>query len=264
MPNLIPLSPSRHAGKGWRQPGNVAFAASQAAAPLVAAEFVKAAASMPIAFVEQAGRFVPMAVMSPIVGRNLFIGPDGQWLAGYMPAALRSYPFGLGRGGGSEDFTLCIDEDSLLVVEADGTVQAFFDADGKPSAAVKAMMDFLREFERGRLRTDIAVAALAEAGVIEPWPLEVKAGGQARPVSGLSRIREAALNALDDAAFLKLRKSGALPLAYMQLLSMGQVAVFTQLNLTQQQLAQAHQQRRQISSLDEIFERASNDTLRFN
>ena len=35
---------------------------------------------MPITFIEQAGRFVPMAMMSPAPEHNLFIGPDGQWL----------------------------------------------------------------------------------------------------------------------------------------------------------------------------------------
>ena len=84
------------------------------------------------------------------------------------------------------------------------------------------------------------------------------------PVHGLFRLNEAALNALDDAAFLKIRKAGALPLAYLQLLSMDQMPVFERLNLAQKQLAQAHQQPQRISSLDEIFERAKSETLRFN
>ena len=33
---------------------------------------------MPIAFVQQSGGYVPVAVMSPIAGRNFFIGPAGQ------------------------------------------------------------------------------------------------------------------------------------------------------------------------------------------
>ena len=45
------------------------------------------------------------------------------------------------------------------------------------------------------------------------------------PVEGLYRIDEAALNALPDDAFMPLRKTGALPLAYAQLLSMNQLAL---------------------------------------
>jgi LSD1 subclass zinc finger protein len=59
-----------------------------------------------------------------------------------------------------------------------------------------------------------------------------------------------ALNVLEDASFLKLRKSGALPLAYMQILSMGQMVAFERLNLVQQQLAPPQESR---ASLDDIF-----------
>ena len=68
--------------------------------------------------------------------------------------------------------------------------------------------------------------------------------------NGLSRINEAALNALDDAAFLVLRKTGALPLAYLHFLSVAQLSVFERLNVAQQQLIRP---RENLVSLDEIF-----------
>jgi hypothetical protein len=265
MANVVPVSTSRHAGKAWRRPASFAFASAQAVVPLVGLEFAKAAVSMPIAFVEQAGLYVTIGVMSPASGRNLFIGPAGQWLGAYVPAALRSYPFHLGRVEGTEEVALCIDQDSGLVIEADGVAEDFVDADGNHSPTIKAMLDFLLAVEHSRTITALAVTALADAGLIEPWPLAVTIGGEATSVRGLFRINEAALNALDDALFLRLRKTGALPLAYMQLLSMGRVSVFEQLSQVQQQLAQAHhQQPSKISSLDEIFSRAKNETLRFN
>ena len=265
LTNLVPVSAVTHAGKAWPAFDNLAFAAAQAVVPLLGAEFAKVAVSMPIAFIEQAGgQYLPVAVMSPIAGRNFFIGTSGQWLGGDAPAALRSYPFRLGRFGGAEELTLCIDEDSGLVVDTDGAGQPFFDADGKPSAATKAMLDFLLQIERTRSHTDLAVAALAGAGLIGPWSLQVRTGDTIQPVNGLFRIDEARLDALDDAAFLRLRQSAALPLAYLQLLSMGQVAVFNRLSQSQQQIAQSGQRQQQISSLDELFENARAETLRFN
>ncbi len=262
MAKFVPIHITQHAGKAWRRPGTYAHAAAVAAVPLVGAEFGKAAVAMPIAFLAQAGRYVPMAMMSPVAGRNLFVGPAFQWLGTYVPAALRAYPFRLGRANETEQVILCVDEDSGLVVDADGTAEEFFDADGNPSSATKAAMEFLAGIERSRMATDLAVAALADAGLIQPWPLKVMTDGQAMPVDGFFRIDEAALNSCDNETFLKLRKSAALPLAYMQLVSMGQVALFDQLIRIQQQLA-SHQQR-QISPLDEIFEMASSDTLKFN
>ena len=88
------------------------------------------------------------------------------------------------------------------------------------------------------MATDLAMASLAEAGVIEPWPLEVEVDGKKTAIKGLHRVNESALGALDDEAFLKLRKTSALRLAYAQLMSMGQIARFDQLVQLRQQLAQ--------------------------
>ncbi len=263
MAKYVPVTMAQHAGKAWRRSGSYAHAAAVAAVPLVGPEFGRAALTMPIAFVAQAGRYVPMAIMSLVAGRNLFVGPAFQWLGSYVPAALRTYPFRLGRANDSEQSILCVDEDSELVVDADGTAEEFFDADGNPSPATKAALEFLVRIERCRIATDLAVAALAEAELIQPWPLEVTSDGQTTPVKGFFRIDEAALNSCDDGTFLKLRKSASLPLAYMQLLSMSQVAIFDQLIRMQQHLM-PRQQQRQISSLDEIFKMASSDTLKFN
>src|SRR3954470_20980412 len=108
MVNLVPLTKERLEGKKWRASGGYAFAATQSLLPLTGLEFSSAAVAMPIAFVEQAGRYVSVAVMSPVQGRNLFIGPSGQWLGLYVPAVLRSYPFCLGRMDDGGQVALCI------------------------------------------------------------------------------------------------------------------------------------------------------------
>jgi hypothetical protein len=263
MAKLVAVDRERHAGKGWRQPTGYGFAATQAVTPLMGAEFAKAALAMPIGFIEQVGHYIAVAVMSVVPDRNLFIGPGGQWLGAYAPAVLRGYPFQLLRAEGSDKLVLCIDEDSGLIVDADADAQKFFEADGGLSAAVTATVNLLQQIEHNRAFTDLAVAALAEVGLIAPWPLTVAVDGQSHAVNGLHRIDEAKLNALDDEAFLKLRKSGALPLAYLQLLSMGQVSLFAQLSRLQQQLAPAPVHTK-VLSLDEIFAQAGNETIQFN
>ncbi len=261
MTNLVAITSDRHGSKGWRLPGGFIFAAHETIVPLAGAEFARAALEMPIAFIEVSGAYVPVGLMSPIAGRNFFIGPHGQWLGTYVPSALRAYPFALRRIDGSGEAILCIDEDSGLLTENDGTVQGFFNADGTPSEASKSILYFLSQIERDRAATAAAVAALRDAGVIEPWPLATRIEGQVTPLSGLYRISEAAMNALDDAAFLELRKAGALPLAYLHLLSMIQLSVFERLNIAQQQLIR---QKENLVSLDEIFASADSGILRFN
>ena len=161
----------------------------------------------------------------------------------------------------AEQAILCVDEDSGLVVDADGAAKAFSTPTAIRHRRSKPSWIFLQAIERGRMATDLAVAALADAGLIQPWPLKVKADGKTTPMNGLFRTDATALNALDDQTFLKLRKSSALPLAYMQLLSMGQIAVFEQLVRRRDQLAP--RQEREVS-LEEIFAAADGETVRFN
>ena len=119
-----------------------------------------------------------------------------------------------------------MDEDSGLIVDADGKAELLFDAHGKLAASVEPVWKMLLEVEANRRNTAVAIAALQEASLICPWPITVKVDGVDKTVDGLFRIDEAALNGLDDDAFLKLRRVGALPLAYIQLLSMAQLGVF--------------------------------------
>lgn len=70
---------------------------------------------------------------------------------------------------------------------------------------------------------DAAIVPLAEAGVIVPWPMTVPVGNRNVTLENLYRVDEQALNTLNDSAFLRLRQSSSLFVAYAQLLSMGQI-----------------------------------------
>jgi len=228
MPQFTAVSRDHHAGKAWRRHTSHAFAAGDAVLPLVASELAQAVMAMPVAFVKQDGRYVLMAVLSLVPGRNLFVAPDGRWLGDYVPAALRGQPFRLLRPEGAGQAILCVDEHSGLVVDA-GQGEAFFNPDGALAEPLGQVLGFLAQVERSRVLTEAAVAALAGAGVVEPWPLTTRTGGTDIPVIGLHRVAEDKLNALDDAALLGLRRAGALPIAYLQLLSMQQTRVLGRL-----------------------------------
>lgn len=234
-PQLTAISKEQFSGKAWRRYTSYAFAAGETLIPLVAAELAQAVPAMPLGFVQSGEGFQLVAVTALQQGANLFVAPDGRWLGAYVPAALRGYPFRLVKPQDRADSVLCIDQASGLVVEA-GQGETFFDEDGQPSKAVKDVLELLLQVERSRMATQWAVDALAAAGLIHPWPLSIKQGEQNMPVTGLHRIDEAALNALETEAFLTLRRSGALPVAYAQLLSMKQLAVLQQLAQIQAKL----------------------------
>src|SRR5262249_14860688 len=146
----------------------------------------------------------------------------------------------LARSENSDQHAVCVDEDSGLVVSAlDPAGHDFFERDGTLSPATKSMVDLLQQIERSRAATIPVISALAAAGVVQHWPLQVTVDGQPKPLNGLYRIDEAALAALDDETFLQLRKCGALPLAYLQMVSIQQVASFQNLARLQVQLPES-------------------------
>jgi hypothetical protein len=198
MVKIVPVDRERHGGKGWRHPMGYGFVAGDIVAPLSGSEFASALPAMPIGFVAQSGQYMPVALLALTKGSNVFAEPTGQWLG----------------AEGAEQATLGIDEDSGLILDEVGeSVEKFFEADGTPSAPTKALTEFRRRLEHDQAITNRAVAALAEAGVIKPWPLTVPVGDQQVTVNGFYRVDEPALNALDDEAFLKLRKASALVIA---------------------------------------------------
>lgn len=237
MPTFIPITRQSHAARRFQRHTNYAFASGETSVPLVGAESPKAALAMPLAFLERAGRFFPVALMGLEPGRNLFVAPDGRWVGGYIPAAFRGYPFALAKTAEGQQ-VLCVAEDSGLVSDGpDG--EAFFTEEGKPTQAVAEILNFLRQVEKSRAGTEQACACLQKYALIQPWPITLKTPTGDRPVAGLFRIDEVALNALPGDALRELQQTGALPLAYCQLLSMQHLALLGKLAEAQAKAAQA-------------------------
>lgn len=258
MTRFVAISRERHGEKKWRRPHGYGFAASEAVAPVVGMELGSAGLSLPLAFIEEAGRYSLVAVLSLAPGRNMFVAPDGQWLGRHIPALFRAHPFRLAARADSNERILCIDEDSGVLVEQGDVGERFFDEAGNPSAAVQEVLRFCGELDRGKTMTEQAVEALRQSGVIRPWPINLKTDA-GRTVNGLHRVDEAALNALDDETFLTLRARGALPIAYTQMLAAGHFAVFDRLARIQKELAP----KRTPESLDVVFGMKDDGLIRF-
>jgi hypothetical protein len=252
MPNFVAISRETFANKCWHRVANFAFASQVSIAPVVAAELAPAAMALPLAFSRQGDNFLPVAVLGLMPQRNFCVGPDGRWLAGYVPASLRSYPFQLARISDDQE-AVCIDVDSGLVRDGhDADGQVFFNADGTPSQPLQAVMTFLTEQAASQAATILACGALQAAGVIVPWEIKVQRDGQPQSIDGLFKIDEAALNTLSDEQFIILRKSDALAVAYCQMLSMQRLPLLGQLAQVQAQAAAKSQAIRQATQSGDI------------
>ena len=91
--NITPINKQRHAGWSIVGSDSFAFARGIHSAPLTAVEFPNAAREFSVVFARGKEGLMPIAVMGVRAGENLFVGADGKWLAEYIPAFVRRYPF---------------------------------------------------------------------------------------------------------------------------------------------------------------------------
>jgi hypothetical protein len=240
MAKLTAVTPERHAKKQWKHSNSCAFVAEDTVIPLVGVELEKAIFSMLIGFVEQEAGYQLVGITSLRPGTNMYVAPNGKWLGTYIPAALRGHPFKLVRQESSDELILSINEASGLVAEGEEDGMAFFDDQDKPSQVIKDILNFLNSVEASRTLTQVAVDALADAGLIIPWEINLKQDEEVVPVKGLFQVDKEALNKMDDEDFLTVRKAGGLPVAYAQLFSKNQTGVLERLGqLRGQILSQA-------------------------
>lgn len=222
MSRYMPIEASRHPHGGWLSYGDYRFAAADALAPVSLEEMPHLLKTVPLAFRRfDDGRYQLVAVQALSGGINLCVGPDGRWLAGYVPACYRGYPFRLEPGGDRRPWRLSIDTESgLWLDDAREQGERCFTEEGDESHELIRIRLFLEKVARGRVLTARAVDALAREALIQSWPLKTQdEHEQTREVEGLYRIDEAALNALPGERLGALRGVGALNLAYAQLLS---------------------------------------------
>lgn len=208
--SLVPLEWSRHGSHVWRRFTSYRFAADVHWVPVAGEELSQAALGLPLAFLHEDGTWRVMALIGLQEGKSLCVDAEGHWRNGYVPAALRSQPFGVQPGQPEQ---LCIYEDSPWLI--DGVVgEPLFDEKGDLAALVHKTHAFLKTWELGCRRLGAMAELLAQADVLRPWQ-----SAALTRLPTLYRVEEARWNALDDRSFLALRHRGVIPLVYAQLMS---------------------------------------------
>lgn len=223
MPNWLALSAKNHAQAGFDSTPDYRFAAQDTLIPLVMPELSAAQAQFPLAFTLQQDQYLLVGLTSLKPQTNLFISPQGQWLGAYIPAAVRVYPFDL-ISLKQDEVTLCVDKDSGRFHEQaqDKDWQLF--KEGGLSEQGQKLLGFLQQWQHHRAYTQERINQLHQHQLIEAWPLQLQGQeGQAQPLKGLYRINEQQLRGLSAEALQELAQTGALGIAYAQLLSQAQL-----------------------------------------
>ncbi|MBK1615608.1 peptidase [Rubrivivax gelatinosus] len=191
---------------------------------IAAVEFADAAREYPIFFVQtgadEAGKpeIAPIAVFGLEQKQNLYL--DGsRWRAHFMPAALRNYPFCIGRLD-AERFAVCLDA-GWAGVGAEGG-QPLFDAAGEPGDALKMAHGQLESLEAEAQRTRVLCKRLRDLDLLRPMRFDATLpDGSKLTVDGFLTVDDQKVQALDAATAHELLKSGVLGLIYSHFVSLG-------------------------------------------
>lgn len=219
-----PLNPELHGKLGVRRMEHpFAFAATEHLLPLTVAEFQPAALCYPVIFVGE--EHTPVAVMGLKEGENLFLSasgsPDPEC---YVPAYVRRYPFVFANDPGSDRMILCIDRNAPLLDDNGGEAPLFEGTE--PSAFTKSAMDFCREFEGERRRTEEFVKLLNSMDLFEVkqavFTPQTPDGqpGQPQMLAEYFAISEDKLGKLPEDKVMELFKNGALMQIYAHMMSL--------------------------------------------
>ena len=191
--------------------------------PISCSEFPPASRDYPLAFIsgDQGKTFMPMAVLGFEARQNLFVQPDGLWdAATYLPAYVRRYPFCMTRitvnGEVRPERVTCVEKQAL-----DDHGAALFDKKGNPAPEWQALEKLLFEYEADMSRTEEMCRLLAEYRLLEPFVMQaVPNQGQPLQMTGLFRIAENGLGALEAAQLKELAQKNFLGCLYAHLFSL--------------------------------------------
>jgi hypothetical protein len=222
-PQLLDSNLHRH--KKLKGVSDMSMTKNMHAVFLTATEFPQAALDFPIIFINTGEKLAngkalisPVALLGLTANENLRLD-GGRWDARYVPAFIRRFPFLTARVQGAEAPGVFVDAAFSGFNDTEG--EPLFDADGKPTEALKGIITFLQRFDEEQQRTRIFCERLAGLDILKEMQADATMpNGETVKVEGFMIIDEEKLNALPDATVVELHRSGMLMLMQVHLISM--------------------------------------------
>ncbi len=190
--------------------------------PVSYTEFPIASRDYPLAFISagEGKTFVPMLVLGLAAQQNLFVTPDNAWDPNvYLPAYVRRFPFCMTRvtvdGKETPERVACVEKRAI-----NDKGEKLFDDKGNPLPEWETRQKLLFEYEADLARTEEMCGLLAQHQLLEPFIMQaVPNQGEPLQLTGMYRIAEAKLAALDASVLKDLVQKGVLGRIYAHLLS---------------------------------------------
>jgi len=219
--STMALSFAAHRDLRVFETNDYSFARAETLAPIVYDEMADIAREYPIVFPNN-GTDLPCALLGLEAGNNAYVDAGGNWLAAYVPAHIRRYPFMFGRtndpNADPNSFVILFDPEAPHFRDASG--HPVFETSGQLSEHMQRRVALLEQIQNKVEATRAMVRALGEAGLLTEKVIRIKTGNEPEHrIQGLRVVDQDALKRLPVDRLADLVRTGALALAYAQLLS---------------------------------------------
>ncbi|WP_339867779.1 SapC family protein [Pseudohongiella nitratireducens] len=258
---LLPISVEGMKNSFWQKPVNYHFAAKDILTELSINEISIASVNCPITFVQDKNKIFHLAMIQGFEqDKNLLVSHEGKWLSHFLPSSYRFYPFVLLKN--QQENLMLYFNNAYSHLTGDPNSEPFYDDNEQPAKLVKQVFGALVERWKGVTQALSLTKQLEEAGLIVPWEMTLKRNDNSVPVKGYFRIDEVKLSKISPEELVKLRDTGALTLAYCQMLSMNKLHILQKLDELQQ--AYQNSSSSQQSNSNSIFNHNDDANLNFD
>ena len=215
----VALSKTEHRNKALGPRLNYNYTKNLSMIEISSFELQSAVSNFPIVFVKNNQSVKPYCILGLEENQNLFLTSEGKWDAPLVPAAVKVFPFRMGRLKNGQNLLL-FDEKSDLIVEKDKGAP-FFDDEGEVTDVVKPYMQLLVSINASDVFLSKACDLIKELDLLEPFSLKIqKSETEALNFGGWMRVNVETFNSLSEPQFLELRRASALGLVFAHLYSM--------------------------------------------
>lgn len=219
--DVKPISKEKHKDLCVKTGSDYSFAKEVNSVPLMAIEFIHAAAEYPIVFAGDTEKVTPVVIMGTSAKENLFI-KDENWDAKYIPAFIRRYPFIFASPDDGKTLTLCIDE-KFDGCNTQGKGERLFDDDGERTQFLENTLKFLENYQIHHQRTQIFCKKLVELELLEPMQARIaESADDKKPknLTGFWGVKRDKLKSISEENVQQLFKNDGLELIYLHLHSL--------------------------------------------
>ncbi len=231
----VPITRARHFDCSLTTIEGFEFSRGINSVPLTAVEFPMAVAEYPIIFAGSPGEIAPAVILGLGESENLFLAPDSSWMAKYIPAFIRRYPFVFSRA--DDRFLLCVDEE-YPGFNRNGLGQGFFTPERDLAPFVQNVLAFVQEYQAQFTRTQMFCAKVEKLGILEPMQAQVTIDGVMQNLlGGFQAVSREKLKALPGDTLAELAATDELELIYLHLQSMRNFEALRDRLVTSRQLA---------------------------